>query len=54
MELSMLHGYRIFLVIMVSFYKSKVMMFDSRLSPPMDLHCFHGILYMDSFLEYTS
>ena len=35
MEPSMLHGYHSFLVIMFSFvYKSKVMMFDSRLIPP--------------------
>ena len=47
MESSMLHGYRIFLVIRVSFvYKSKVMMFDSRLSSPVDLCYFHDVLYM--------
>ena len=27
-----------------------VMMFVSRLSLPVDLHCFYGILYMDYFL----
>ena len=47
MEPSMIHGYHSFLVNMVSFvYKSKVMMFDSRLSPPVDLCYFHDVLYM--------
>ena len=46
-------GYHSFLVIMVSFvYKLKVMMFDSRLSPPVDLCYFHDILYMVA-LGYT-
>ena len=47
------YGYHSFLVFMVSFvYKSKVMMFDSRLSLPVDLCYFHEILYIVA-LDYT-